>query len=301
VPEPFEPEPFVPEPLPPAPSAIPPVAPPPVAPGQATGQHPTVQPGVTGGFQAVQQPQAAPVPTAPVVGATATRGQSTTVDPTQAQQIVARRMAEAKATIPEFQVEVDVDMTAAAALREQLRYGVQPSPSVNDIVVKATALALRQFPRVNGAYKDGRFEYYNDINVGVVVSAGELLAVPTIFNADQKGLAQIAREVHELAAAVRARQIQPAQLAGGTFTISNLGMFGVPRFNAIINPPQAGILAVGSIQRRPIVAEDGFQLQVRPVMTLTLSVDHRIVYGQEAAEFLGAIKSWLENPHALQV
>lgn len=314
--EPQQPEVAAPEPPPPA-----------VAPVQGTtGAYPPVQPGVTGGFAPVsppvvpgppiaqppgQQPPGPPIVpgaqpgaqagAAAAVGATATRGQSTVVDLSQPQQVVARRMAEAKATVPEFQVEVDVDMSAATALREQLRYGAQPAPSINDLVIKASAMALRQFPRVNGAYRDAKFEYYTDVNVGVVVSAGDLLAVPTLFNADQKGLAQIARESHELAAAVRNRTIQPAQLAGGTFTISNLGMFGVPRFNAIINPPQAAILAVGAIQRKPVVADDGYSLQVRPVMTLTLSVDHRIVYGQEAAEFAGAIKSWLENPHALQM
>lgn len=304
------------------PAAAPPPLPAPPGPG-STGSYPAVQPGVVGAPPVIQpgMPPGAPLgtplgtppapgavpgvsgtpPGVPSVGVTATRGQSTTVDPSQAQQVVARRMAEAKATVPEFQVEADVDMTAATALREQLRYGAQPAPSINDLVVKAASMALRQFPRVNGAYRDGKFEYYSDVNIGVVVSAGDLLAVPTLFSADQKGLTQIARESHELAAAVRSRQIQPAQLAGGTFTISNLGMFGVPRFNAIINTPQAAILAVGAIQRKPVVADDGFSLQVRPVMTLTLSVDHRIVYGQEAAEFLGAIKSWLENPHALQM
>ncbi len=289
-------------------AATPAVIPPFVSPAPTAPSVP-VQAGATGAFAPVQpgpspvQPGGPPppMPGPPVIGATATRGQATTVDLSQAQQVVARRMAEAKATVPHFQVEADIDMTAATALREQLRYGIQPAPSINDLIVKACAMALRQFSRVNGAYRDGKFEYYNDVNIGIVVAAGDLLAVPTLLNADQKGLAQIARESRELAAAVRNRQVQPAQMAGGTFTVSNLGMFGVPRFNAIINTPQAGILAVGAIQRKPVVADDGFSLQVRPLMTMTLSVDHRIVYGQEAAEFLGAIKSWLENPHALQM
>lgn len=270
------------------------------------------QSGATGSFGAISPgaPQfgsspsfgTVPVAQAPaVVGATVTRGQSTTVEPSHAQQVVARRMAEAKATVPEYSIELDVDMTNALMAREQLRYSLQPPPSVNDVIVKATAMALRQYPRVNGAYRDGKFEYYSDVNIGVVVSGGDLLAVPTIFNADQKGLAQIARESHELSAAVRNRTIQPQQLSGGTFSISNLGMFGITKFNAIINTPQAAILAVGAVTRRPVVGDDGFAVQVRQMMTLTLTCDHRILYGHEAAEFLSALKSWLESPQSLQV
>ncbi|MBK5230328.1 MAG: 2-oxo acid dehydrogenase subunit E2 [Thermoleophilia bacterium] len=210
-------------------------------------------------------------------------------------------MAQSKATAPDFFVELDVDMTNAVNYREQLKLAVQPAPSFNDMVIKACALALRQFPKVNGAYKDGHYEQYGDVNVGFVVAAGDLLAVPTLFNADQKGLAQIARESRELANAVRSRTIQPAQLSGGTFSISNLGMYGVDRFTAILNPPQAVILAVGAIKRKPVIAEDGVSLAVRQIMTLTLTCDHRIVYGAEGAEFLTAVKAWLESPQALPV
>ncbi|MBI4898367.1 MAG: 2-oxo acid dehydrogenase subunit E2 [Actinobacteria bacterium] len=233
--------------------------------------------------------------------ATATRGQSVATELTGPQQTVARRMAESKATAPDYFVEVDVDMTNAVNYREQLKMAVQPAPSFNDMVIKACALALRQFPKVNGAYKDGHFEQYGDVNVGFVVAAGELLAVPTVFNADQKGLAQIARESTELANSVRMRSIQPAQLSGGTFSISNLGMYGVDRFTAILNPPQAAILAVGAIKRKPVIAEDGISLAVRQIMALTLTCDHRILYGAEGAEFLAAVKTWLENPQSLPV
>lgn len=244
-----------------------------------------------------QQPPQQPAPGAE----TATRGQSTSVDPTTAQQTVARRMAESKATAPEFFVETEVDMTTAVAYREQLRSMVTPLPSFNDFVIKASAQALRQYPNVNAAYKDGHFEQYSDVNIGMVVSAVELLAVPTLFNVDQKGLAQIAAEAQQLSEAVRTRSIQPSQMSGGTFSISNLGMYGVDRFTAILNPPQAAILAVGAINRRAVIAEDGMSLVIRQIMNMTLTCDHRILYGAEAAEFLGAIKAWLESPQLLQV
>jgi pyruvate dehydrogenase E2 component (dihydrolipoamide acetyltransferase) len=269
-----------------------------------TGGFPAIQPGMPGMPQAPMQPGMPATgmpPLAQPPAATATRGQSVATELTGPQQTVARRMAESKATAPDFFVEVDVDMTNAVNYREQLKMAVQPAPSFNDMVIKACALALRQFPKVNGAYKDGHFEQYGDVNVGFVVAAGELLAVPTLYNADQKGLAQIARESTELANAVRMRSIQPAQLSGGTFSISNLGMYGVDRFTAILNPPQAAILAVGAIKRKPVIAEDGISLAVRQIMALTLTCDHRILYGAEGAEFLAAVKTWLENPQSLPV
>ncbi|MFY9489092.1 MAG: 2-oxo acid dehydrogenase subunit E2 [Solirubrobacterales bacterium] len=250
--------------------------------------------GMTGGFPAIQPGAGAP-------GETATRGQSTQSALSSSQQTVARRMAESKATAPDFFVEIDVDMTSAVNFREQMKMSVQPTPSFNDFVIRASAQALRNYPKINGAYKDGHFEQYGDVNIGIVVASGELLAVPVLGHADQKGLAQIARESRELAAAVRNRTIQPNQLSGGTFSISNLGMYGVDRFTAILNAPQAAILAVGAIRRKPIIAEDGISLAVRQVMTLTLTCDHRIIYGAEGAEFLGAVKAWLESPQSLPI
>jgi pyruvate dehydrogenase E2 component (dihydrolipoamide acetyltransferase) len=274
-----------------------PQQPPMYPPQQPPPQQPPQQPMPQAPPQ--QQPQQ---PQQPSPGAeTATRGQSTSVDPTTAQQTVARRMSESKATAPEFFVETEVDMTTAVAYREQLRSMVTPLPSFNDFVIKASAQALRQYPNVNAAYKDGHFEQYSDVNIGMVVSAVELLAVPTLFNVDQKGLAQIAHEAQQLSEAVRTRSIQPSQMSGGTFSISNLGMYGVDRFTAILNPPQAAILAVGAINRRAVIAEDGMSLVIRQIMNMTLTCDHRILYGAEAAEFLGAIKAWLESPQLLQV
>ncbi len=170
-------------------------------------------------------------------------------------------------------------------------------PSLNDMVVKACALALRDFPRANGAYRDGHFELYERVNVGVAVAAEDALVVPVIVDADARSLEQIAREAAELAERVRARTITPPELAGATFTVSNLGMLGVHSFTAVINPPQAAILAVGAVEQRAVV-RDG-ELVSRHVVTMTLACDHRILYGADGARFLGRVRELLEAPLAL--
>jgi len=225
------------------------------------------------------------------------KGETTTQDLTRLQQTVARRMAESKATAPDFVLNIDVDMEEAVDLRKRLKAAAaegQPVPSFNDFVVKASALALVDFPRANGAYRDGKFELYSRVNVGVAVAGQDALVVPTVFDADRKSLGQIARESRALAERVRAGAITPPELSSGTFTVSNLGMFGIQSFVAVINPPQAAILAVGAMQPTPVV-RDG-EVVVRNIMRLTLACDHRILYGADAAEFLGRIRARLENP-----
>jgi pyruvate dehydrogenase E2 component (dihydrolipoamide acetyltransferase) len=170
-------------------------------------------------------------------------------------------------------------------------------PSYNDMVVKAAAIALREFPRANGSYKDGHFELYSRVNIGVAVAAQDALVVPTVFDADRKSLGEIARDGRALAERVRAGVITPPELSGGTFTVSNLGMFGVTEFVAVINPPQAAILAVGKMEPRAVV-RDG-EVVARNTMSITLACDHRILYGADAAEFLARIKALLEQPIAL--
>ncbi len=172
-------------------------------------------------------------------------------------------------------------------------------PSFNDMVVKACAIALRKFPRANGAYKDGRFELYSRINVGIAVAANDALVVPTIFDADKKGLREIAADARSLAGKVRDGGITPPELSGGTFSVSNLGMYGIKSFGAIVNSPQAGILAVGEIADRPVV-KDG-QVVPGKLMEMTLSCDHRILYGADGAEFLAEIKRILQEPLALSL
>ena len=225
------------------------------------------------------------------------KGETTTQDLSRLQQTVARRMAESKATAPDFVLNIDVDMEEAVDLRKRLKGAAaegQPVPSFNDFVVKAAALALVDFPRANGAYRDGKFELYSRVNVGVAVAGQDALVVPTVFDADTKSLGQISRETRALAERVRAGAITPPELSSGTFTVSNLGMFGIQSFVAVINPPQAAILAVGAMAPTPVV-RDG-EVVVRHVMRLTLSCDHRILYGADAAEFLGRIRERLENP-----
>ena len=160
-------------------------------------------------------------------------------------------MAESKATAPDFVLNIDVDMEEAVDLRKRLKAAAaegQPVPSFNDFVVKASALALLDFPRANGAYRDGKFELYSRVNVGVAVAGQDALVVPTVFDADKKSLGQIAKDARALAERVRAGAITPPELSSGTFTVSNLGMFGIQSFVAVINPPQAAILAVGAMQ-----------------------------------------------------
>ena len=219
-----------------------------------------------------------PAPVTTTGGGTA-KGEVVRQELTRLQQVVARRMAESKATAPEFVLNAEIEMDAALSLRKQLkelaRSTERPSPSVNDMVVKACALALRDFPRANGAYRDGQFELYSRVNVGIAVAAREALVVPTVYDADRKGLGEIARDSRALAERVRTGAVTPPELSGGTFTVSNLGMFDIKGFTAVINPPQAAILAVGAITERPVV-RDG-EITTRRIMNATLTCDHRIL------------------------
>jgi pyruvate dehydrogenase E2 component (dihydrolipoamide acetyltransferase) len=226
------------------------------------------------------------------------KGDVTVQELTRTQGLIARRMAESRATIPTFELRTEIDMDACVALRAELKALGGDVPSYNDMVVKACALALREFPRANGSYRDARFELYSRVNVGVAVAAADSLVVPTVFDADRKSLREIARDTRALAERVRAGAITPPELSGGTFTVSNLGMYGVTDFTAVINPPQAAILAVGELAPRPVVGAGG-ALVARNTMNVTLACDHRILYGAAAAEFLARIRALLERPLAL--
>ncbi|HEY2335415.1 MAG TPA: dihydrolipoamide acetyltransferase family protein [Solirubrobacterales bacterium] len=228
------------------------------------------------------------------------KGQVTYEDLSKLQSTIARRMAESKATAPHFYLEAEIDMSRLVAARAQIKAGAKEGdvvPSFNDMVVKACALALREHPRANGAYRDGRFEIYSRVNVGVAVAARDALVVPTVFDADQKNLRQIADDSRALAQRVRDGQITPPELSGATFTVSNLGMFGIDSFAAVINPPQAAILAVGAIKEQAAI-RDG-QVAGAHLMRVNLACDHRILYGAPAAEFLARIRDLLEEPLAL--
>jgi pyruvate dehydrogenase E2 component (dihydrolipoamide acetyltransferase) len=243
-------------------------------------------------------PAAGPAPVAAALERPETaKGEVSQQELTKLQQTVARRMAESKATAPHFYLSVEIDMTRAVEARSRMKAGApegEPVPSFNDMVVKACAIALREHPRANGAYRDGRLELYSRVNVGVGVAAQDALTVPTIFDADRKGLREIARQTRELAGKVRDATITPPELSGGTFTVSNLGMYGIDSFSAVINPPQAGILAVGAINEQPVVRDGEFAKAM--LMSVTLACDHRILYGADGAQFLARIRDLLEEP-----
>jgi pyruvate dehydrogenase E2 component (dihydrolipoamide acetyltransferase) len=246
-----------------------------------------------------QKEQPAEVPTSAGHPETA-KGTVEVRELTRLQQVVARRMAESKATAPHFYLTAEVDMSAAVAARariKQISGEGEAVPSFNDMVVKACAIALRRFPRANGSYRDGHLELHSRVNVGIAVAAEGALVVPTVFDADRKGLREIASEARALAAKVRDGSVTPPKLSGATFTVSNLGMFGVRSFGAIVNSPQAAILAVGEIADRPVVR--GGEVVPGKVMEVTLSCDHRILYGAEGAEFLAAVRGLLEEPVGL--
>jgi pyruvate dehydrogenase E2 component (dihydrolipoyllysine-residue acetyltransferase) len=238
---------------------------------------------------------ATPAPSAPA----GDRGEVTVVEPTPTQATIARRMAESAATIPVFTVSADADVSQIVAQRTNARGdGTVAAPSLNDFIVKAAALALGDFPRFNASWQDGRIELYSRVNVGIAVATDDALLVPVIADAADRTLGEIAAETRRLAEAARQRTLQPEELRGATFTVSNLGMFGVRSFTAIVDPPQAAILAVGS-SRREAFEEGSGGVAFRDVMTLTLSCDHRVVYGADGARFLSRICELLEQPLAL--
>jgi pyruvate dehydrogenase E2 component (dihydrolipoamide acetyltransferase) len=225
------------------------------------------------------------------------------IEPTRMQATIARRMAESKATVPEFTVTVEARVDLAVSMRQQLKDSVPGAEKVTmtDFLVRACALALRKFPEVNTSWADGRFHRKRSINIGLAVapSQGMGLLVPVVHDADAKDLIQISIESRQVIE--RARSGRPAEgdLSGATFSISNLGMFGVDEFVAIINPPEAAILAVGAIKDVPVVA-DG-RIVPGKVMRMTLSVDHRVFYGATAAQFMAEVKRLIENPVTLVV
>ena len=244
------------------------------------------------------RPRRRPSAPEPQRGEAGAKGEAEIQELTRLQQTVSRRMAESKATAPDFSISLTVDMTLAVELRARLKEVSDPAPSFNDMVVKAAATALREHPRVNGAYRDGKWELYDRVNIGVAVAAQDALVVPTVFDADRKSLGQIARDARAVAEKVRDRSITPPELSGATFTVSNLGMFGIEQFVAIINPPQAAILTVGALAKRPAVDDTG-RIVARDQMSLSLVCDHRILYGADGAQFLARVKELLEQPLSL--
>ena len=238
--------------------------------------------------------QAASERTAVVAPGTDASAGYTEVATSQMRKVIARRLAESKFSAPHFYLGIEVEMTGAIAYRKQLNSLSDTRVSFNDIVVKACAQALRKHPAINSSWLGDKIRYNADINIGVAVAVEDGLLVPVVRHADRKGYGEINAEVKEMAGLAKQRKLQPQQMTGNTFTISNLGMFDVTEFTAIINPPDACILAVGSIQQKPVI-KDG-EIAVGNVMKLTLSCDHRVVDGATGAAFLATLKGMLERP-----
>jgi pyruvate dehydrogenase E2 component (dihydrolipoamide acetyltransferase) len=215
------------------------------------------------------------------------------------QLTVARRMVESKATVPDFSAAVDVDMTSVLELHSSLKEypGEGRPPSLNDVLLKACAVTLRDHPRVNGAFLDDRFELHERVNIGIAVATTTGLVVPVLTDADRRSLGSIASESWRLISRVRDQTVSPTELSGATFTISNLGMFGIDRFSGIVNAPNAAILCAGTIAPRAVVRNDA--IISRPLMSVTLVSDHRIVYGADAARFLADLRRALEHAPAM--
>jgi pyruvate dehydrogenase E2 component (dihydrolipoamide acetyltransferase) len=220
-------------------------------------------------------------------------------------KVIARRLSESKATVPHFYVTMDIEIDALLKLRADLNARApKEGPgafklSVNDLVIKAAARVLRMMPAVNATWTDEAILQYHDVDISVAVSIPDGLITPIVRKADQKGLAAISNEMKDLAARAKTGKLKPEEFQGGGFSISNMGMFGVKDFAAIVNPPQAGILAVSAGQQRPVV-KDG-ALAIATVMTCTLSVDHRAVDGALAAEWIAAFKAVVEDPLSLML
>lgn len=209
-------------------------------------------------------------------------------------KVIARRLSESKQQVPHFYVSTEVLIDELLCARQTLNCGRESKISVNDMVIQATARALKQYPAVNAAWAGETIRIFDRIDIAVAVSLEDGLITPIIRGANLKGLNEISAEMKELAARARAGKLQPQEFQGGTFSLSNLGMFGVEQFNAIVNPPQAAILAVGAGIPKPVVREG--QIGIATCMNLTLSLDHRAVDGALGAQFLSAIKDFLEQP-----
>ncbi len=218
----------------------------------------------------------------------------------QMRKTIARRLTESLAPVPHFFLTIDVDMDRAQQARARINTLLEErgqKVSLNDLVIRATAGALRQHPAVNAAWMGDHIRRFNRVHIGVAVAVDDGLITPVIRDADRKGVSQIAAEVRELAGRAREKKLKPDEYTGSTFSISNLGMFGIQEFTGVINPPEAGILAVGQVQDVPVVM--GGQVVVRPRMKVTMSCDHRAIDGATGARFLQTLQAMLEEPAAI--
>jgi len=219
------------------------------------------------------------------------------IDATPMLRAVARRMSESKATVPHFYLNAEIDMGRTLEVREELNQalaGGDEKISINDLVVRAAALALVENPKFHRSWQDGRLTHHKSAHVGIAVALDDGLIVPVLRSVEGKSVREIGRESRDLVERARSGKLKQSEIEGGTFTVSNLGMFGIPSFSAVLNPPEPGILAVGAVVKRAVVSDDA--VQIRPIMAVTLSVDHRATSGAEGARLLASIKRRLEQP-----
>jgi len=253
-----------------------------------------VEAAMTGGqaVAAAPAPRQAPPLSLPQFG----RREPEVVGVSSMRKVIAQRMAEVKPGVPHFYVTVDVDMEEAVKVREQAK-AAEVKISINDLIVKAAAVALRKQPKVNVSFQGDRILHYSTADVGIAVAIEDGLITPVIRDADQKSLGTIGAEARDLAERARRRALKPEEYSGGSITVSNLGMFGVDSFIAVINPPQASIIAVGAVADK-VVARNG-KPEVRKMMSVTFSGDHRVVDGALGAQYLQELKALLEQPTRL--
>ncbi|UCH28953.1 MAG: 2-oxo acid dehydrogenase subunit E2, partial [Myxococcales bacterium] len=210
---------------------------------------------------------------------------------------IARRLTESKQTVPHYYLTIDVDIGPLSDARKAMYAELEAEGgkvSLNDLIIKAAAVTLRRVPAVNASWMDKEIHYHKVVDISVAVAIDDGLMTPVIRDADKKGVARIAEEVRELAARARDKKLQPEEMTNGTFSISNLGMFGIEEFSAVINPPEAAILAVGTIRHEPVVVDDAVVPGRR--MRFTMSCDHRVIDGATGAKFMAALKQTLESP-----
>jgi len=228
----------------------------------------------------------------------ATEGDFKDIPLTQIRKTIARRLAESNGPVPTFFLTAEFDATRAAGMRSQLaEMGDQYKVSFNDIVIKAVALALAEHPEVNAHWLNDKIRQFNRIHVAMAVAVEDGLITPVLFDADRLSLWEISEKARDLARRARERKLMPEEYTGSTFSVSNLGMFGIDQFTAIINPPEAGILAIGGVEEKPVVVDGA--LEVRQRMRVTMSCDHRVIDGATGARFLQTVRRYIENPLSL--
>jgi pyruvate dehydrogenase E2 component (dihydrolipoamide acetyltransferase) len=230
------------------------------------------------------------------VAAPGVRAEPRAVPVSSMRRVISQRMAEVKPGVPHFYLSVDVEMDAALKIREEAK-ALESKVSVNDILVKAAAVALRRSPKMNVSLQGDSILHFDTVDIGIAVAIEDGLITPVVRDADLKGLSAISAEARDLAERARKRSLKPQEYTGGSLTVSNLGMYGINEFIAVINPPQAAILAVGAVADKAVV-RDG-QLVARKIMTVTLSGDHRVIDGAIGAEYLRELKNLLEHPMRL--